>query len=113
MFKLAIIVMRTILCTLIVLAALSPLASADVRVLDQNGLIRAIKVTDQAVQVRLVLTNQTTDTSQVVLSHIDGVARDVKPHLTTQESLVFSLAQGGSWQIKNLAQDKIKEVKIE
>lgn len=86
---------------------------ADVKIIDSNGLIRAVKVTDRPVHVHVVLQDANSDFSSVVLNHLDGVAPEIKPEIGSDGTLQFTITQAGSWQIKNLAQNRIKEVKIQ
>lgn len=83
---------------LILLLFLPGFVTAELRILDESGLTRAVHHTERAANIRLSIESSETNNIHVKLVNIDGLAEDIETICYEKELLIPSVDQG-SWQI--------------
>ena len=87
--------------------------AADVRIVDEQGLTRAIKTVKTEAEVVIELVTPDSHAS-FVLSHADGIAGDRPGSVTADGKLHFEGVREGTWRIvsKGGQAPKVRTVKI-
>ena len=83
------------------LAAMSHVAlAADFRVLDSEGLVRAVRVVANAGTVTVTLETPQQVRGECVASNVDGLATEKRSPVTAEKVCVFKELPAGTWQIE-------------
>ncbi|NLF24781.1 MAG: hypothetical protein GX589_03885 [Deltaproteobacteria bacterium] len=98
---------------LIVLFSRGLLAEEQLRIVDQNGLIRAQASLQQVAQVRVVMSGGAGEMIRIRLVSQDNSAVVLEPHSHSAETFIFEAVPPGSWKIMMSGGSRqIKDVSI-
>ena len=103
--------MRFIFIT--ILFFLTSTATAEIRVIDESGLTRAIHHTSEPASIKLSVQSPETNNIHVKIVNVDGLAADIETTCYEKELIIPGVEQG-SWQVSLQPKTAvITDVKIE
>ncbi|MEZ4754783.1 MAG: hypothetical protein R3A13_10840 [Bdellovibrionota bacterium] len=105
--------MKTLLFIAFSLLCVPSLVFAELRVLDESGLTRAIHFTTEPASIKINISSNDTNNIHVKLVNVDGLAADIESIYYDEELVIPEVSQG-SWQISLQPKSAvITSVKIE
>ena len=85
--------------------------AAELRIVDQRGLTRAIKDIQNTANVVVVLESEID--GAVKLRSVERIASDIQPNLKSKKKIIFPNVSSGHWRLEFENKQIPKEVRIE